>query len=192
MFDENEKIKKFENISQIINTFCVQRYKYYVLRKEYMINNIEKKIRIFKNKMRFINEVMDDKLVLKRKKESVIIIELEERGYDKEEDSYSYLLALPVRVFTDEKIEELKENIRKLEEELENIKKTSEKEMWVNDLDDFEKAYGEWLDDIQESEKKSESRRKKKATNAEGKDKTKAKPVAKAKPTAKAKPVAKK
>jgi DNA topoisomerase-2 len=90
--------------------------------------------------------------------------ELEQQGYDKEngnvddeEDNvkgYNYLLRMPIRTFSDEKIEELNSNIVKIQSEIDKLTKTTEKQMWLSDLDELEKEYTTWLDDITKSQQK--------------------------------------
>ena len=164
LFNEDGKIQKYNNVEEIIESFCTVRLKYYVLRKEYLLKELEMKIRMLKNKKRFLEEVMDGKLIIQKKKEEVIMKELEQQGYDKEngnvddeEDNvkgYNYLLRMPIRTFSDEKIEELNSNIVKIQSEIDKLTKTTEKQMWLSDLDELEKEYTIWLDDITKSQQK--------------------------------------
>jgi DNA topoisomerase-2 len=164
LFNEDGKIQRYNNVEEIIESFCTVRLKYYVLRKEYLLKELEMKIRMLKNKKRFLEEVMDGKLIIQKKKEEVIMKELEQQGYDKEngnvddeEDNvkgYNYLLRMPIRTFSDEKIEELNSNIVKIQSEIDKLTKTTEKQMWLSDLDELEKEYTTWLDDITKSQQK--------------------------------------
>ena len=105
--------------------------------------------------------------------EEVIVKELEKRKYDKEnknesndpeqienKNGYNYLLKLPVRTLTAEQVKKIKNEILSLKTKLDNIKKTSEKQMWLKDLKEFEDEYHKWLKNITES--KSEASKKKK------------------------------
>jgi DNA topoisomerase-2 len=158
LFDEKERLKKY-SIDQIINDFCILRYEYYIKRKNYILKVLDKDLKHSENKARFIQEIIDKKLNIMNIDEEVVVKELEKRGYDKEyknEDNenientnnhgYNYLLKLQVRTFTTNKVKELKDDIVKIKDKINNIKNTSEKQMWMNDLDEFTKEYIKWLD----------------------------------------------
>ena len=161
MFDENFKIRKYNNVNEIIENFCNVRMKFYVLRKERILNDILQKVKILKNKKRFIEEVMDDVLILKRKKQSTIETELKERDYAEETDEkgFGYLLRLQINSFTEEKILELESSILKKETEYDALFQTSEKQLWINDLDAFLDKYMKWLQEMTNAEKKRERKR---------------------------------
>jgi DNA topoisomerase-2 len=173
LFNEKGKIQKYDSVEEIIENFCSVRLKYYVLRKKHILKTMDEKSRILRNKKRFLSEVIDGVLVIQRKKEDVIFKELEERGYDKDTEKdtenesentkgYNYLLRMPIRNFTDEKINELESSLSKIEEDIKIISETTEKQLWLKDLEEFEKQYTSWLDDIT---KKESSSKKKSATS---------------------------
>ena len=138
LFDEKGQISKYDTIYDIINKFCEVRYEYYIRRKKYQIECLEKEIRFLSNKQRFISEIYKDELIVMKRSESKIVEDLSERGYDKHEDSYDYLLKISIRFFTKEKIDELEKSIRELKKKMSNIKKKSEKEMWIDELNILE------------------------------------------------------
>jgi DNA topoisomerase-2 len=156
LFDEKERLKKY-SIDQIINDFCVLRYEYYIRRKNYILKVLDKDLKHSENKARFIQEIIDKKLNIMNIEEEVVVKDLEKCGYDKEyknEESennennhgYNYLLKLQVRTFTANKVNELKDDIAKIKDKINNIKNTTEKQMWMNDLEEFSKEYTKWLD----------------------------------------------
>ena len=163
MFDENFKIRKFDSIKEIIDSFCKVRMKFYALRKESILKDILQKLKILKNKKRFVEEVMDETLVIKRKKQATIERELEEAGYDQEttEKGYGYLLRMQVSSFTEEKIAELEAQILKRQQEHETLLATTERDLWLNDLEEFAKAYQTWFAEMEQADKKREKKRAK-------------------------------
>lgn len=161
LFNEKEQLKKY-TIDEILNEFCIMRYSFYVKRKKYIISSLEKDLRYLGNKERFIQEIIDAKLKIMNVEEEVIIKELEKRKYDKEnkndesddsenKNGYNYLLKLPVRTLTSEQVKKIKNEILSLKTKLNNIIKTSEKQMWLNDLKEFEDEYHKWLKIINEN-----------------------------------------
>lgn len=170
LFNENEQIKKY-TIETIINDFCIMRYKFYVKRKEYIINNLEKELKFLRNKARFIQEIIDNKLNIMNVEETEVIKELEKRGYDKdtkveneEEDNkssgYEYLLRLQVRTFTANKVKQLKEDILNMEKKLKEAKSVTEKQMWLKDIEEFEQEYAKWLKLMNNLDNKTKTKKK--------------------------------
>lgn len=169
LFNENGNIKKYDSIDEIINAFCNIRLDYYVKRKKYILGQLETEIKFLGNKRRFLEEVMSGDIKLfddkgktrKSRKTSDIITELEERGYDKDvkdtksdneneeeeekNNGYNYLLRLQFRSITEEKISKLKNDIDSKIKTRDTLYNTSEKQLWINDLDEFEKEYVKWL-----------------------------------------------
>ena len=167
LFNDREQLKKY-NIEQIIDDFCKMRYALYTKRKNYIIQNLEKELKFISNKARFVQEIIDKKLNIMNVSEDKIVRELETLGYakdfknDEDDDTtsnkhgYEYLLRLQVRTFTSDKVKQLKEENQSLDTKLKTIKKTTEKQMWINDLSEFEFEYTKWLKamEIQKPKKK--------------------------------------
>ena len=185
LFDQNGCIKKYDSVDEIINSFCTIRFEYYIKRKKYLLDKLNHDIKFLGNKKRFLEEVMNGTVKLfddsgggktrKSKKTATLISDLEAMGYDKEikdicekededkEDEetnggYDYLLRLQFRSITEEKINKLKNDIASKIKSKNELDKTSEKEMWISDLDDFEKAYVKWLKDIEKEVVKSKNK----------------------------------
>jgi len=156
LFNEKQQLKKY-TVDQIINDFCKMRYEFYIKRKKYIINNLEKELRFIGNKARFIQEVVEKKLNIMNVDEELVVKELEKRGYDKEnkkddgEGGYNYLLTMQVRTFTANKIKQLKNDLESSKKKLEYAKSTTEKQMWLNELKEFETEYQKWLKNMKQS-----------------------------------------
>jgi DNA topoisomerase II len=170
LFDHNDKLKKYNNIAEIIDDFCNVRYKYYILRKKRQLEELEREIKILGNKKRFLSEVRDGEIKLfeenKNKKSSRSKVdienELEEKKYDKiyegndsyeskgeSKSGYDYLLRLQISSITLEKIEKLENDIENRRSEREKLKNTTDKQLWLNDLEEFENIYVPWLDELE-------------------------------------------
>ena len=74
-----------------------------------------------------------------------------ESNYDRINDTFDYLLNMNIRSFTNDKLEQFRSEHIKLSELLEKIKEISEKQMWINDLNDFLKEYKKWIKHINKS-----------------------------------------
>jgi len=176
LFNDKDLLRKYNSIDEIIDTFCKVRFDYYIKRKRYLLSQLEEDLKYTNNRYRFLKEVMDGELIINKKKEDVIISELEEKGYDKkgkdkeedEEDEgkqskgYRYLLDMKIRSFTKEKLEELKNEIDKLTRQIKDLKDTSEKKLWLKDLDEFVEGYQKFnkIEDKKEKKIKVEEEKK--------------------------------
>ena len=134
------------------------RLNMYAKRKDYELDIIERHIKLLEAKMRFIQDVIDEVVIINRQtKKSIIdkMSELKYPFYEKEEiveyeereikSEYNYLLNLSVYNFTSEKVDELQAEIDKSKEEYEGLKDMDPKDMWRKELDVFEEKYDEWL-----------------------------------------------
>ena len=150
LFTEKDQLKKYDTIDEIIVNFCKIRLELYEKRKKYQIDTMKKELRHLGNKERFITEVINEDLIIMKKKEDDIISELTSRKYDTdtEHGGYDYLLRLQVRTFTVEKIQQLKNDIKSLQTRLDTIIATSEENMWLQELEELDKHYDSWLKDI--------------------------------------------
>lgn len=143
MFDETGKIKKYNSVGEIIDSFCKVRYEFYTKRKAHLIKTIENELVVLSNKYRFLEEVMSDTLVIKDVDEQKIIETMKKGKYHMVDgdESFGYLLGMHIRSFSKQRLEEIKKNIEKFNTELVLLKKKTEKEMWKNDLHEFMKEY---------------------------------------------------
>ena len=82
LFSPEGKLKKYNSIEEILETFYELRLKYYHLRKDYMISVLKKEVATLSNKARFIKMVIEDELIIKRKKRAVLVNELYDLKFD--------------------------------------------------------------------------------------------------------------
>ena len=143
LFDEHGKIKKYNTVSDILNEFCRVRYAFYEKRKAYMMNELQQLIRILQSKLRFLTEVMSGSLVIQNVPEETIIATLKKGKYQvvDGDDSYSYLLAMQIRSFSKQKVDDLTNTMQRYEKELKTLQATEERQLWMNDLGEFKKEY---------------------------------------------------
>ena len=149
LFNKDGEIAKYDIVFDILDEFCKVRYDYYVKRKEYIIKDLTHQVTVLKNKMKFLEEVMNETLEIKDKDETELYRDLDKKGYykvtDCEDDeklsSYRYLLNMNIRSFTKQKLESLKKEIDKIDEELEKTKNTSPSDMWSNELSELDTEY---------------------------------------------------
>ena len=131
------------------------RYNLYEERKKYEINKLENDLKLLLSKSKFIDYVINEKIIIhKKSKDSIIqsLISFEFPFYENDiisdcnkdtkiKNQYNYLLNLPVWNFTHEKIEELTNSINSKEKELNEIKDLSIKDLWIKELDILTEKY---------------------------------------------------
>jgi DNA topoisomerase II len=143
MFDENEKLQKFDSVEDIIEHYITVRYDMYTSRKNYQIKILENEMIILSNKARFISEILDDTLELRKKKKDEVNKMLYEAKYDiiDEDVDYKYLVRLPMDSVTEENITKIMNDRSSKSNELSRIKNLSEKDSWLSELQDLECQY---------------------------------------------------
>jgi len=139
--DEFGKLKIFENSSDIIEYFVNFRLTYYHKRKAFMLNKMQHELKILSNRGRFIKAILDEKLKVNGVSKSVIIEGIEEMGLEKIDDSYDYLLRMPIYSLTKELFEKLKEDFTEKKSEIKKLEETDPKDMYLEDLNDLKKKF---------------------------------------------------
>lgn len=139
LYDEYGKIKKYNNVIEIIQEYYQIRIKYYTKRKLYKISKLEEEIKYLDAKVKFINDIINNKLIVNNVKKSVIIEYLANNKYPTHEESYDYLIKMPIYNLTEEKRIELEKETSKKHLMLSEIKLKTEKDIWKEDLNILEK-----------------------------------------------------
>ena len=149
MFNEEQKLRKYGNVQEIIDKYYPIRYKGYIDRKDYQIKKLERELLLLSNKARFIKEQCDDTIDLRKKKKEVVINLLKERSYDvlDNDEEYKYLREMRLSMVEEENYMKLMDECENKKNELEVLKNTTIEKMWVRELDDLEKAIGKYRND---------------------------------------------
>jgi DNA topoisomerase-2 len=147
LFDAEEKLKKYENVSDIIDDYFDTRLVYYDERKDALIDELEKELIELSNKAKYIKENIVGTIDLRKKKKEQIIQMLEDKGYDiiNNDNEYKYLVKMPMDSVSEENVAKLLKDHGDKEAELVRIKNTTIQQMWLNDLELLEKAYQEYI-----------------------------------------------
>lgn len=171
---KNNVITKYESANDILKDYAEKRLEIYDERKEYIINLLENEMLILKYTKKYIEQVLEEEIIINKQKQSAIIERIEELEYPKlssnsnEEPSYHYLTKLLLFQLTFDKIQELNEKYNAKKEELEYYKNTTNKELWLKELEEFEKVYIKWYDE-QLNQLQSNTKETKKTTNKKSK-----------------------
>jgi len=137
--DENGKLKLFNSSDEIIKYFVDFRLKFYQKRKDFILNKLQNELKSIGNKGKFIKLIIDGKITINNQQKDKIIIQIEKNNLEKIDDSYDYLLRMPIYSLTKELFERLKEDFKSKKEEIEIIKSLDPKTMYIDDLNELKK-----------------------------------------------------
>ena len=164
LFNEKEQLCKFDNVYEIIDYYYKVRYSYYIKRKAYIINTLEKELKVLTNKTQFIQYNLEDKIDLRKKSKETIYKIMTDLKFDlSESGDYNYLVKMPMDSVCEENVEKLMNEYENKNAELKTIKACSIEQMWLKELQELKIAYieltntnkmGEKLDGSKKSKKK--------------------------------------
>ncbi len=137
LFNENEKLMKFNSEKEIIDSYFPVRLAYYQKRKDYMINSIQSELKLLTNKSRYIQETLDGDIDLRKKSKTDILQILQDKKYDMIEDDadYKYLLKMPMDSVSEENAAKLMKDRDGKRQELLDVQTNTIENMWLNELE---------------------------------------------------------
>ena len=148
LFDAHEKLKKYANIYDIIEDYYVPRLEMYSKRKAAILAQLSNELRVLSNRAKYIQEILDDKLDMRRKTKDVVFELLKTRGYEHIEgdDEYRYLLKMPMDSVTEENVTKLLAERDTTRIAHTKLYETSIQHLWCKDLDELEQEYRKWAE----------------------------------------------
>jgi len=177
LFDAKDKLKKYTHVSDIIDDYYVTRLEMYQTRKNYMIDAIEKLLVTLSNKTRYIKEILDDVIDLRKKSKADVVKMLSDRGYVSQNQQtqntetetegsgttsgFNYLIKMTMDSVTSENVDKLMKEYQNKQTELENIKNKTIETMWLEELDELLVEYNQY----KESRSNNMERKDSSATN---------------------------
>ena len=146
LFNSEDRLRKYETVQDIIDDYYGTRLEYYRLRKQYLIGEIEKQLIIMSNKARYIQEVLNDTIDLRKKKRREIIDLLTDKNYKSidNDNEFTYLLKMPMDSVSEENVEKINREFLENQKQLEIIQSTTIETMWLKELEILEKEYIEY------------------------------------------------
>lgn len=132
-------ITKWNSAEELLNTWIDWRIGFYKLRKKEYIKILEQRFIHYLNILNFIGSIIEGDLVVNNRKKEQIIKDLEDLEFDKEDNSYNYLLNIPIYNLSKEKFEHYKGLAKNSKKELKEYKKLEPNEIWNNELNELKK-----------------------------------------------------
>lgn len=134
LLDENHKLKYFKDKYDVIRYFTKYRLSIYELRKKKLVKILEEKYKNNSELVKFIELVCKGKLKIRNRSKVDIKIDM---------DSFKLpisLISTPMSKVTIEERDELLKQNEEIKKHLEYIKNTTEKQMYVNDLQSLKQS----------------------------------------------------
>jgi DNA topoisomerase-2 len=141
MFNNEAKLKKYETVQEIIDEFYGVRMATYQKRKDAQIQDMRQRLVKLSMRAKYIQDCLSGKIDLRRKKLEEVNALLEGLEYIKIDESYAYLVKMPMDSVTDENVLKIMKEKTDLETELDILIKTSLEEIWLSELVVLEKKY---------------------------------------------------
>ena len=143
LFDAEDKLKKYENVCEIIDDYFDTRIQMYQVRKNYLIMAITEELVLLSNKVKYIKEVLEGTVDLRRKKKDEVSAMLLEKGYSviDEDSDFKYLTKLPMDSVSEENVEKLEKDHQNKMADLDEVKATTIQQMWLKELVVLETEY---------------------------------------------------
>lgn len=189
LFNCNGVIQKYETPVAIMEEFYQPRLDMYAERKAYMLAQMMREIEVLRHKIRFIEQIIADEIVVHKRSKAELITVLEELQYPRlaheantgiggggsgDGVSYNYLLNMPIYSMTLDTVANLREMLCERQDKHDTLDGTTSEQLWHGELAHFREQYTTMLKKAAAEEKKS-MRKSKVAAAGDGTTSTKAK-----------------
>ena len=134
IFNEKGNLQKMNSPEDILLLFYRIRNKYHIKRKEYLTEQINKELTVLESKVKFVQAIVNDELVVFKRKKQQITEDIKKMGLY-ENPNYDYLLNMPIHTFTEETIAKLEKEYVSKSEEYKRIQSTTIKDLWNQDFE---------------------------------------------------------
>ena len=149
VFDSNDKLKKYDNVEQMMDDYYETRLQLYQVRKDYLIKKLSLELMVLSNKTRYIQEILYEKIDLRKKKRDEVFQMLRDNKYDvvDNDTEFKYLVKMSMDAVTAENVEKMKKEHQEKVDELHEVEHTTIQKMWTKELDLLEKEYAKYREE---------------------------------------------
>jgi DNA topoisomerase-2 len=167
LYDEHNKLRNFKNVEDILQYYYDYRIHYYELRRKHLIKILKGEVLLISTRAAFILDVIKEAIKVRNIPKSEVVKQLERLKYpkmvskvltslddipddevDTHANGYDFLVGMPIYSLTKEKVDELlkEKDVKTAELEILNVK--TDKILWEEDLQVFEREYRKHMDDF--------------------------------------------
>lgn len=138
--DEDNRVREFKSVKEILDAFIDIRLKYYQKRKDFILETFKSEIERLVSKYVFCKGIIDKTIKVANVKKKLVEEQLEKtKNVIKVDGSFDYLLRIPIFQITNEEIEGLKQKIKDLKVQFSDAKGKTVNDMWLEDLKELQK-----------------------------------------------------
>lgn len=138
--DEDNRVREFKSVKEILDAFIDIRLKYYQKRKDFILATFKSEIERLVSKYVFCRGIIDKTIKVANVKKKAVEEQLEKtKNVIKVDGSFDYLLRIPIFQITNEEIEGLKQKIKDLKIQFGEAKGKTVNDMWLEDLKELQK-----------------------------------------------------
>jgi len=143
LFDSQDQLKKYGSVRDIVRDYHATRLSLYGKRKTHQLAAMSAELLILGNKARYIQELLDGSIDLRRKRGDELTAMLQSKGYDQVEgdQQYKYLLKLPMDSVSEENVQKLLKEKGQKESHHAALQGTSIEQLWLADLAELRAEY---------------------------------------------------
>ena len=143
LFDSQDQLKKYGNVRDIVRDYYATRLKLYNERKTHQLAAMAAELLLLSNKARYIQELLDGSIDLRRKRGDELTAMLQSKGYDHMEgdEQYKYLLKLPMDSVSEENVQKLLKEKGQKEAQHAALQGTGIEQLWLADLAELRAEY---------------------------------------------------
>ena len=143
LFDSHDQLKKYGNVRNIVRDYYATRLVLYGKRKTHQLAAMAAELRVLSNKARYIQELLDGSIDLRRKRGDELVAMMKSKGYDpvENDEQYKYLLKLPMDSVSEENVQKLLKEKGQKEVQHATLQSTSIEQLWLADLAELRTEY---------------------------------------------------
>ncbi len=152
-FDGDGRITKYDCVGDMVEAYFERRYEGYEERKAAILESLEAELEELRAKRKFVQLILDEEIVINRKEDDEIVAALLEHDLPAISEplepgsikAYEYLLRMRLDRLKASAVVELTKQVEAAEAAYAELEETTEADLWLRDLDEFEAAWDDML-----------------------------------------------
>ena len=137
LYTADYKIKTFKTTDEIMLEFYNWRLSFYDKRKELLLKKLNDSMKLISNQIKFIELVIQENGKILKLNDDELDKYLMKNKIIKLNDSYDYLTNMTFKQMTKQNLEKLELKLKEVKTEYKLIESKTNKEMWLNDLQEL-------------------------------------------------------
>ena len=137
LINSKNQLRKYKTVYEIIDEYAEVRLQMYTVRKKHLLDKLNLQLVEISHKVKYIHALLQGKIDLRNKKQEEITKMLSDFELVQHEGSYHYLTKMPMDSVSNENVKQLESELAKLTREKSLLSATSERQMWLNELDEL-------------------------------------------------------